>query len=36
MLEYDTVHKIEAENKNKQKRENQIINVNTIKNGLSS
>ena len=34
MLEYDKVHESEAENKNKQKRENQIINVDTIKNAL--
>ena len=34
MLEYNKVNKIEAENKNKQKRENQIINIGTIKNAL--
>ena len=34
MLEYDKVHEIEAENRNKQERENQITNVSTIKNAL--
>ena len=34
MLEYDKVHEIEAENRNKQKQENQIKNVGTIKNAL--
>ena len=34
MLEYDKVNEIEAENRNKQERENQIKNVGTIKNAL--
>ena len=34
MLEYNKVNEIEAENRNKQERENQIINVDTIKNAL--
>ena len=34
MLEYDKVNESEAKNRNKQKRENQIINVGTIKNVL--
>ena len=34
MLEYDKVNEIKAENRNKQERENQIINVGTIKNVL--
>ena len=34
MLEYDKVNESEAENRNKQERENQIINVGTIKNAL--
>ena len=34
MLEYDKVNEIEAENRNKQERENQIINVGTFKNAL--
>ena len=34
MLEYNKVNEIEAENRNKQERENQIINFGTINNGL--
>ena len=34
MLEYDKVNESEAENRNKQERENQIINIGTIKKGL--